>query len=156
MSIRKKHYESNNMQNTQKYATDRGAVWLTILSSAPAKQGHVSANEANELTRSRSAVPSAVLFDSNGNVGKRYSAKTTPPIFIVDKKGILRYKGAIDSIPSEDKADISKATNYVTKALGELIARKKISEPSSRPYGCAVKYGSYFLAVLATMLKLTV
>ena len=39
----KKHYGSGNMQSTQKELTGKGAVWLSIVSSAPGKQGHVDA-----------------------------------------------------------------------------------------------------------------
>jgi hypothetical protein len=48
--------------------------------------------------------------------------------------------GAIDSIPSADKDDISKATQYVPQALSELAAGKPVSVTVTRPYGCSVKY----------------
>ena len=35
----RKHYETKNMQAIQKEATGQGAVWLTIISSAPGTQG---------------------------------------------------------------------------------------------------------------------
>ena len=47
-----KHYRSSNMQRTQKQVTDDGAVWLSVISSAPGLQGHVSGPEADALTRS--------------------------------------------------------------------------------------------------------
>src|ERR1700729_3714091 len=56
-----KHYRSGNMQSLQKEVTAEGVVWLTILSSAPGEQGNVTAAEANELTRSRGASPTAVI-----------------------------------------------------------------------------------------------
>src|SRR5271155_5872580 len=36
-----KHYSSGNMQNLQRDWTSRGVVWLTVVSSAPGKQGYV-------------------------------------------------------------------------------------------------------------------
>jgi peroxiredoxin len=74
----KKHYVSGNMQATQKAAAAKGAVWLTIVSSAPGKQGAVTPAQANELTASRNAAPAAVLLDPAGTIGKAYEAKTTP------------------------------------------------------------------------------
>ncbi|VUD47621.1 Thiol-disulfide oxidoreductase ResA [Thalassocella blandensis] len=136
----KKHYESGNMQKLQKEATGEGIVWLSIISSAPGKQGFVSSDEAKDLTKSRKAVPSQVLFDPSGKVGKAYSAKTTPHMYIIDDKGTLQYMGGIDSIPSANQDDIGKATNYVTQAIKELKAGKTISQPKTRPYGCSVKY----------------
>jgi peroxiredoxin len=136
----KKHYESNNMQSLQKKYTDQGVVWLSIISSAEGKQGFVSAEKANQLTKDRNAHPTAVLFDSKGTVGKSYGAKTTPHMYIIDKDGKLIYKGGIDSIQSADKDDIAKATNYVDKAMTEHMAGKAVTENNTTPYGCGIKY----------------
>jgi hypothetical protein len=61
-------------------------------------------------------------------------------MYIVDKEGVLRYAGGIDSIKSTDQADIKTARNYVAQSLDELLAGKAVSEPSTAPYGCGVKY----------------
>jgi len=135
-----KHYSSGNMQALQKDATDDGAVWLSVISSAPGKQGHVDGAGADALTRSRDAHPTHVLLDESGDVGRLYGAKTTPHMFIVDPKGTLIYAGGIDSIPSADPADIPKAKPYVKLALAEAMAGKPVSEAVTKPYGCSVKY----------------
>ena len=137
-----KHYRSGNMQQTQKAATADGAVWLSVISSAPGLQGHVSGAEADALTRRRDAFPTSVLLDPSGDVGRLYRAKVTPHMFIVDKDGTLAYQGAIDSIPSWDEDDISVATNYVGQALAQLKAGRPVKPRGTRPYGCSVKYGS--------------
>ena len=136
----KKHYKSGNMQAQQKELTGKGAVWLSIVSSAPGKQGHVDAAKANDLTKTRGAAPTAVLLDPSGDVGKKYDAKTTPHMFIVDPAGKLIYMGGIDSIPSSDADDIAKATPYVKVALAEAMAGKPVKDASTKPYGCSVKY----------------
>lgn len=136
----KKHYGSGNMQSLQKQATGDGAVWLSVISSAPGKQGYVDGAQADALTREREAHPSHVLLDPSGDVGRLYGAKTTPHMFIVDPKGTLVYAGGIDSIASSDPADIPKAKPYVKTALAEAMSGKPISEPVTKPYGCNVKY----------------
>lgn len=136
----KKHYESSNIPQLQKDATAKGVVWLQVISSAPGKQGYVDGATAKRLNAERGAAPSDILLDPEGTIGKLYGAQTSPHIFIINSEGVLVYKGGIDSIPSPDKADIAKAENYVKTALGELAAGKKISNPSTRPYGCTVKY----------------
>lgn len=138
----KKHYESDSMQALQRKYTDQDVVWLSIISSAPGKQGHVSATKADELTKSRNAAPSHVLFDESGEVGKLYGAKTTPHMYIIDPKGALRYAGAIDSIKSANPADIAKATNYVETSMVSLLAGNKVNKKVTPPYGCSVKYKS--------------
>lgn len=136
----RKHYQSNNMQNLQKQASADGVVWLTIISSAPGKQGHVSARQANELSTSRGAAPAAVILDPSGDIGRAYGAKTTPHMYIIDKAGTLVYMGGIDNIPSADMDDIQSATNYVRAALGQLSGGQPIRDSVTRPYGCSVKY----------------
>lgn len=135
-----KHYESGNMQKTQAAAVAQGAIWLTINSGAPGKQGHMSGAEAQQFVAAQRAKPTAYLLDPQGLVGKGYGARTTPHMYVIDGKGRLAYNGAIDDKPTADKADIAGARNHVLAALGEVRAGKPVSVPQSRPYGCSVKY----------------
>jgi peroxiredoxin len=136
----KKHYGAGNMQKLQQDAAKAGHVWLSIISSAPGKQGHVNAAEADTLTRTRGAEPAAVLLDPKGDVGRLYDAQTTPHMFVIDQAGILRYMGAIDDQPTTEAAMIVKARNYVREALAALSSGKKVAEAATDPYGCSVKY----------------
>ena len=136
-----KHYQPGNMQMQQRLARDQhDAVWLTVISSKPGSQGHVSPEQADELTRTRNASPNAVLLDESGDMGRAYDARVTPHMYIIDEEGILRYMGGIDSNPSRNSADIEDATQYVVVALEELAAGREVSETVTRPYGCTVKY----------------
>jgi peroxiredoxin len=136
----RKHYESGNMQRLQKDWTGKGVVWFTVISSAPGQQGYVTAQQENDYLRQMNASPTAALLDPQGDVGRLYSAKTTPHMFVVNPAGMLVYDGAIDSRATTDKADVQSAKNYVSQALEEATAGKPVSVPTSRPYGCSVKY----------------
>lgn len=136
----KKHYDSGNMQATQAAARKKGAIWLAINSGAKGKQGHMTGPEATALLKEQGSKPTHYLLDMKGVVGKAYSAKTTPHMYIIDKTGKLVYQGGIDDKPTANKAHIATARNHVTAALNELHSGKKISVASSRPYGCSVKY----------------
>ncbi len=136
----RKHYDTGNMQALQTDATAAGVVWLSIISSAPGKQGHVSAEEADKLTATRNAAPTAVLFDPTGKVGKAYGARTTPHMYVIDAEGTLVYMGGIDDRPTANKADVEGARNYVREALGAIERGDAVAAPTSRPYGCSVKY----------------
>jgi alkyl hydroperoxide reductase subunit AhpC len=136
----RKHYDTGNMQTLQRRAAAEGIVWFSINSSAAGKQGNLSPKQAQEITTSKKAAPAALLLDPDGSVGRLYGARTTPHIFVIDKSGTLRYQGAIDSIPSTDKADISIAENYVTQALESLLHDRPVLKQSTPPYGCSVKY----------------
>ncbi|MFN9164011.1 MAG: thioredoxin family protein [Alphaproteobacteria bacterium] len=136
----KKHYNAGNMQKIQKDLTADGAVWLSVISSAPGKQGHVDGKGANDLTKSRNAAPTAVLLDPKGTIGRAYEAQTTPHMYVIDGKGVLRYMGAIDDKPSTDVASIPGARNYVRDAVAAVKAGKPVEVAATDPYGCSVKY----------------
>jgi peroxiredoxin len=136
----KKHYVSGNMQALQKEWTAKGVVWLTVISSAPGSQGYVTANEENSYLTKMHAAPTAVLLDSDGKVGRMYSARTTPQMVVIDPSGKVIYDGAIDDRPTPDVEDVKGARNYVSEALSAAMAGKAVPTPYTRPYGCSVKY----------------
>lgn len=137
----RKHYDSNNMQSLQKEYAGKDVVWLTVSSSAEGKQGYLSAGDAAALLKKDGApAPTHLLLDHGGTVGKLYDAKTTPHMFVVDRKGKLAYAGAIDDKPSADKADIASAKNYVREAVEALLAGKPVETAATKSYGCGVKY----------------
>lgn len=136
----KKHYESKNMQKLQKKWTDKGVVWLSVISSAEGKQGYLTKEEAKKNKASSSSAASAILLDPSGKVGKMYDAKTTPHMYVISKTGELLYQGAIDSNSSYDPAVIPDSKNYVDEVLVKLSANQKVKPGSTKAYGCSVKY----------------
>jgi peroxiredoxin len=137
-----KHYGAANMQATQKSATDQGVVWLAISSTARDHVDYKSPADLSAWMLAQRAAATATLMDADGKVGRAYGARTTPHLYIVNPAGTLVYAGAIDSKPSSSPADIPGATNHVKQALAETLAGKPVSVPSTRPYGCSVKYPS--------------
>jgi peroxiredoxin len=136
----RKHYESGNMQTLQKEITGQGVIWLTLISSSPGTQGYVTAKQADELTSTRKANPTAVLLDPTGVVGRAYGATNTPHMYVVDKSGLLVYAGAIDDRPTTRPSDVPGAHNYVRAALDDVAAGRPVKTPVTRAYGCTVKY----------------
>ncbi len=137
-----KHYRGNNMQALQKKWTGQGVVWLSVISSAPGLQGHVSPQQATKLTADRGAAPTAVLFDPTGKVGRAYGARTTPHMYVINGEGAVVYMGGIDDQPTARLEDLKRARNFVDEALSEILQGKPVSVTASRAYGCAIKYGS--------------
>ena len=135
-----KHYDSGNMQGLQAKYTQENVVWLSISSSAPGKQGNFTAKEIKKRSAKLSTGYTAYLLDNDGKVGRKYTAQTTPHMYIIDPQGKLIYQGAIDSNPSTDAEDIPKSVNYVALGLDEARQGKKLTHTSTVPYGCAVKY----------------
>ena len=135
-----KWYRSGAMQALQRDAAAMGAVWLTIISSAPGEQGYADGARANELTRAHNAAPAHVLLDPKGDIGHAYDAKTTPHMFVISGDGGLRYMGGADSIPSTRVEDLARAEPYARQAIKAVASGQPVANPVTRPYGCTVKY----------------
>jgi hypothetical protein len=136
----RKHYDSGNMQALQQRYTSQGVIWLSVISSAPGKQGHVSKEEALEEMVKNKSLATDVILDPEGAMGKLYGAKTTPHMFVINQKGLVVYQGAIDDKPDTEKSSIDGAKNYVAEALDLTLKNKPVTLGSTKAYGCSVKY----------------
>ena len=138
-----KHYSregGGNMQALQKEFTGKGVVWLSINSTSKEAADYLVPTKLMAWKAEKNGSASAMLMDESGSIGRLYSAKTTPHMYIVNPQGVLVYAGAIDSVPSARTEDIKTATNFVRQGLNEALSGKAISMPSTRAYGCSVKY----------------
>lgn len=136
----RKHYDTGNMQALQKKYTAKNVVWLSVISSAPGKQGHVNIEEAKADAKKNNAGASDIILDADGKIGMLYGAKTTPHMYVINKEGILVYQGAIDDKPDADKESVAGAKNYVAEALDSVLAGKPVIQATTKSYGCGVKY----------------
>jgi len=132
-----RHYKDGNMQALQDRVVSDGGVWLSIISSAPGKQGYSTPDEATADREKVGSKASFILIDEDGTVGKAYAARTTPHLYVINAEGTLVYQGAIDDRP---RGPASEATNYVVAALDAMGAGKPVSNGTTKPYGCSVKY----------------
>jgi len=138
----RRHYDSANMQGTQKEATSKGVVWLAVNSTSQDSGDYLAPAAMAQWMQTQKAVATVTLMDADGQVGRAYGARTTPHMYIVNPAGTLVYAGAIDDQPRASLADTPKANNHVKVALAESLAGKAVSTPSTRAYGCSVKYSS--------------
>lgn len=136
----KKHYASGNMPRLQKQAAEKGAVWITINSSAEGKQGYLPAEQMSAEAKKQGVAAKHFCLDTDGKVGKAYGAKVTPHMFVIDSEGKIAYNGAIDSVRSTKAADVEKADPLLKNALHAVLAGKAVKNAKNNPYGCGVKY----------------
>jgi len=138
----RKHYGSANMQGTQKEVTGKGVVWLAINSTETQHYDYLAPDKLAGWMTQQKAAPTRTLMDAEGTAGQAYGARTTPHMYIVNPQGQLIYAGGIDSIPSSSANDIKKAVNYVKQGVGQALAGQPLTNPTTRPYGCSIKYRS--------------
>ena len=136
----RKHYDKGNMQALQnKFSENAEVVWLTVNSTNPEHRDYQTAEETNALIKKLGVKSNFLLLDADGKVGKSYGAKTTPHIFVVDSKGILVYRGAIDDAPDTD-SNPKEAKNFLSTGVEAMLSGKSPDPAETKPYGCSVKY----------------
>jgi len=116
----------------------KGTVWLSINSAAPGKQGY--GPEATKAAMAKYGMKNEMLLDASGKVGHAYGATHTPHMYVIDAKGDLVYRGAIDNAPDGETDLGAPFTNYVEDALGDVAAGRPVAKPETAAYGCSVKY----------------
>jgi glutathione peroxidase-family protein len=136
----KKHYGSGNMQKLQADYTAKGAVWITVNSTAKGKEGYQEAAKMAEIAKENGDKSTHFILDPDGKIGKAFGAKVTPHMFIVNKEGKLAYDGAIDSMATAKQDDVAAADKLFANALDAVLAGKEVVNAKNQPYGCGVKY----------------
>lgn len=76
-----------------------------------------------------------VLLDSEQILANLYEAVTTPHVFLLDRQGILRYRGAVDDVTFRHR----QATRWYLQEAVEALLQGRLPELAETPaYGCAI------------------
>ena len=126
-------YKKGGPQDVQAEAIGKDAVWLVVNSS------YKDEARAKKELESQKIKATGVVYDPEGNIGKKYGFKTTPHMIVIDKAGKVAYNGAIDDQPDAEH-NPKEARNYVREALDKLQAGQPVAVASTKPYGCGAKY----------------
>ena len=131
----KYHYDkSKTMTKLAEKYKDKNVVWLAVNSTS-----HTTP-EANRDFIKQQKLPYPILDDRSGRIGRAYGSKTTPHMYVIDRRGRIVYEGAIDNAPLGKVSGGEDLINYVDKALAELTTGRRVSTAITEPYGCSVKY----------------
>ncbi len=76
-----------------------------------------------------------ILRDLGNRLADRLGAETTPHLFVFDRGGHLRYRGAVDDITFQNKV---ATTNFLEEAVDALLLGQEVARPESPPYGCTI------------------
>jgi len=135
------NFWSAECPHSERFDTDI-ATWLagwgadvTLLSIAS------NANETDaQISRvaKRRKLP-VVLRDADQSVADRYGAQTTPHVFLIDRQGLLRYRGAVDDVAFRQRV----ATKFYLRDAVEALLSDRLPEVTEvKPFGCTiVRYG---------------
>jgi peroxiredoxin len=76
-----------------------------------------------------------VLVDALCRVADLFNAQTTPHVFVVDRKGILRYRGAVDDVTFRNR---TPSRFFLDEAVESLLEGHLPTLTESPAYGCAI------------------
>jgi peroxiredoxin len=99
----------------------------------------IAANRSESVQRMAEAAKArgvpGVLIDVEHTVADLYEALTTPHVFLVDREGALRYRGAVDNITFRQR----EATRFFLTEAVEALLHERLPELSETPaYGCVI------------------
>jgi thiol-disulfide isomerase/thioredoxin len=76
-----------------------------------------------------------VLVDGEDVVADLYGAQTTPHVFVIDRDGILRYRGAVDDVTFR----VRKPTRFfLDEAVEALLVGRLPALVETPAYGCTI------------------
>lgn len=107
----------------------RGVQILGVASNITETENEI----AHEMERRGVRYP--VLLDQEQTVADAYRAQTTPHFFVLDRRGIIRYTGALDD--ASFKQPRPKIL-YLDRAMTALLDNHTPEPQVTLPYGCAV------------------
>lgn len=77
------------------------------------------------------------IRDVTQDVAHCFGAGKTPEVFLLDNKGVLRYRGQIDDSPND--ADAVRVP-YLRNALTQLLEGEAVSVTVTEAIGCSMKW----------------
>jgi peroxiredoxin len=112
----------------------RGVEVFGVSSGSKETSSEIRANLAN-LNMSM-----PVLLDSEGRLAEQLGATHTPAVFILDRGGVLRYRGALDN---NKRVGDNGRIAYAEDALDAILAGRAVAVPETRPFGCVIRRKSF-------------
>lgn len=100
------------------------------------KQYEVESMDNMRARAKEKAYPYPYLKDADSKVAAAYGARVTPHVFVVDGKGIVRYRGYVD-----DSAKPEQRTHTgLTDALDSLLGNHDVKVNATKAFGCSIKW----------------
>ena len=107
---------------------DRGVTIIGVNSNENDSMDDVK----NYLIKAEYTFP--IVKDTDGSLARHLKATMTPQVHVIDKSGVLRYRGAID-----DNRYVTRVKHeYLIDALTAVITGKKVSTEETPAFGCTI------------------
>jgi peroxiredoxin len=110
------------------------ARWGKDVVVLPIAANRIETREAIAAAARERGLPT-VLLDPEHRVADLYDAQTTPHVFIIDRDGMLRYRGALDDTSFAQR---EPTRSYLEEAVDALLEGRMPRPSETQPYGCAI------------------
>jgi thiol-disulfide isomerase/thioredoxin len=80
--------------------------------------------------------PFPYLKDGDSRIARAYGARVTPHIFVVDGKGVVRYRGYVDDSTKPEE----RQHTGLHDALESLLGNKDVAVTATKAFGCTIKF----------------
>jgi len=123
----------------QSERTDRAIVDLQAHANGEVELLSIASNRSESAYSVEEAIKTrripTVLMDAEQVVADLYEAGATPHVFVMDREGILRYRGAVDDVRFRQP----KATRFFLKEAVEALLNGRLPAlTETLAYGCAI------------------
>jgi peroxiredoxin len=119
--------------------TDKAIMSMFVQWSEDVSMLSIASNRNESVEEIRTASESrrlpTVLLDADCQVADLFDAQTTPHVFVVDRAGILRYRGAVDDVAFRQRIP---TRFFLDMAVESLLAGQLPAERESPAYGCSI------------------
>ncbi|MFC2075778.1 redoxin domain-containing protein [candidate division KSB1 bacterium] len=123
-----KAYNSRIVSLADEYR-DQGATFLALNSNI-----NETVKEIHEY-KSKHSLSFPTLIDKDSRFANAFQAEVTPHIYVIDKEGVLRYRGPVDD--SQDAAGIKN--NFLRTAIEEVLEGKNVKQAEVDAFGCSIR-----------------
>ena len=119
--------------------TDRSTMACLVQWGADVAMLSIAANRSESIVSVAEAANARrlprVLIDAEHVVADLYEAVSTPQVFIVDRDGVLRYRGAVDDVTFRKR----QATRFFLEEAVEALLEGHLPTLTETPaYGCTI------------------
>ena len=119
--------------------TDRAIMamlvqWSEDVVLLPIAANRIESPEAVSQAAQTRRLP-LVLMDRDDRVADLYEAQTTPHVYVIDREGMLRYRGAVDDVAFR----VRKPTRFFLDEAVEALLDGRLPALAETPaYGCTI------------------
>lgn len=132
-------YVQHYLERLKQLQTDFASEGVTLIgmNANDGTQDRAESFEMMKVFAAESGLNFPYLRDVTQDVARSFGADKTPEAFLLDRQGILRYRGAIDDRP-EDAGAVQ--VPYLRQAIGQVLEGQPVTITSTDPVGSEIKW----------------